>query len=103
MVVIVIVVVAIVVVIVVVAIVVVIVVVAVIVVFTVVVVSCSCRPTPTVLGQVAKLLAVIACCISPACVLPFVLLLVLVISGSVFKLPLVFCLSLSKSVTSPIH
>ncbi|GJS46342.1 hypothetical protein Tco_0596463 [Tanacetum coccineum] len=36
-------------------------VVAVIVIAVVVVVICSCKPAPTVLGQVAKLLAVIAC------------------------------------------
>ncbi|GJS33536.1 hypothetical protein Tco_0531918 [Tanacetum coccineum] len=90
-----------------------------------------CRgPAPTVLGQVARLLAVSAwwcnkdhywlkvtlgtsrfspliwspvtvpSSIGPACVLPFVWLLVLVISRSVFKLPLVFCLPLSQSVIS---
>ncbi|GJU19181.1 hypothetical protein Tco_1152523 [Tanacetum coccineum] len=37
-------------------------VVVVIVIAVVVVVICSCRPAPTVLGQVAKLSAVIACC-----------------------------------------
>ncbi|GJU55106.1 hypothetical protein Tco_1228820 [Tanacetum coccineum] len=114
------------------AVVVVIVVAVVVVIVIAVVVICSCRPAPTVLGQVAKLLAVsdgrdqgpymvevtlgtsrfspfirflvtVPGSISPACVLPFVWLLVLVISRSVFKLPLVFCLSLSKSVISPIH
>ncbi|GKD51077.1 hypothetical protein Tco_1280053 [Tanacetum coccineum] len=94
-----------------------------------VVVVCSRRPAPTVLGQVARLLAVSAwwCTrtimvevtlgtsrFSPLIwspvtapgsigLLPFVWLLVLVISRSVFKLPLVFCLSLRQSVNPPIH
>ncbi|GJR27749.1 hypothetical protein Tco_1103981 [Tanacetum coccineum] len=94
-----------------------------------VVVVCSRRPAPTVPGQVTKFPAVSAfrCTrtvmvevtlgtsrfspfirfpvtipgsISPACILPFVLL-VLVISRSIFQPPLVFCLPLSQSVNPP--